>query len=616
MHQPLPPIQDWFSAVAAEAADEIAIAHGERTVCYAELDDWSNRLANRLLVDGDLAGRKVAILSIDPVQLITAILGVLKAGAIFVPLDNRNPPARLQAILDETDADRLLVDAALAAHARQLTPRVPILAVEEAISGAAGRPDVRHDPDAPCYVFFSSGTSGRPKGIIGRLKAIDHFIRWEIRALGIGRGVRVSQLTSPGFDAILRDIFVPLCTGGTVCAPARREDLLDAAALASWLETERINLLHCVPSLFFGLLNEPMAATRLPSLNHILLAGEVVPPRAVDRWFGMFGERIKLVNLYGPSETTMIKFAHLIRDEDRRRASIPIGTPINGAEALILDSAGRPCEAGAVGEIHIRTPYRSLGYLNRPELTSAAFIRDPDGTTDDDLLYKTGDLGRQLPGGLYEFHGRKDDQVKIRGVRIELAEIEETLRCHPSVRDAGVTVVPDGNGSTRVDAWVTARGDVEPHAVRAFVAQTLPDEIVPSMIAVMESLPRTASGKLDRAALSMLARAASASVDPESGADDGTPRSDTERRVAAIWSAVLGRAEIGVHDNFYSVGGHSLMVMSMMSRARREFQLALQLRHFFAGPSIAAFAHQIDALRDEATAATVAQAVDVELGDL
>jgi len=611
MPAPLPLIQDWFSAVAAEMRDEIAIAHGKRLVRYAELDDLSNRLANHLLADGGLAGQRVAILSVDPVQFIIAIIGVLKAGGIFVPLDNRNPPARLRAILDEITASRLLSDAALAEHARLLAPTVPVDSIEEAASGAAGHPDVRHDPDAPCYVFFSSGTTGRPKGIVGRLKAIDHFIRWEIHALGIGRGVRVSQLTAPGFDAILRDIFVPLCAGGTVCAPARREDMLDGGALVRWLETERINLLHCVPSLFFGLLAEPLEETHLPSLNHILLAGEVVPPNAVDRWFATFGERIKLVNLYGPSETTMVKFAHVIRDEDRRRVSIPIGLPIDGAQALILDSAGRPCETGTVGEIHIRTPYRSLGYLNRPDLTAAAFIRHPDASADDDVIYRTGDLGCRLPDGLYEFHGRKDDQVKIRGVRVELAEIEEALRHHPAVREAGATEESDSNGNKQVRAWVVTRTDAQPHEIRSFVAQTLPDEMMPSTITVVESLPRTISGKLDRAALG-----ASASVGPDGSSPKDGPRSETERRLADIWSAVLGPVKIGVHDNFYSLGGHSLKVMSMMSRVRREFELDLQLRHFFAGPTVAAFAREIDTLRGERNASSVHQNSDVELGEL
>lgn len=597
MRTPQPFIHDWFSDVAARTPDAIAIAHGARQVAYATLDDESDRLANRLRADGLAVGQTIAILAADPVRFVSAVLGVLKAGGVFVPLDPRLPAARRQAIVDEVAPRLLLADAELAVAARELARGAPLLTIDEAVTGPAGRPGLALDPDAPCYVFFSSGSTGRPKGIVGRLKAIDHFIRWEIGALGIGPDARVSQLTATGFDAVLRELFVPLCAGGTLVAPLRRDALFDAAALLRWLENERITLLHGVPSLFFGLLGEPLRAANLPALRHVLLAGEVVPPGAADRWLSVFGERIALVNLYGPSETTMVKFAHRIRDEDRRRASIPIGRPIDGTEALLLDEAGALCAPGAVGEIHIRTAYRSLGYLNRPDLTAAAFIPNPHGDGDpDDLLYRTGDFGRLGPDGVYEFLGRKDAQLKIRGVRVEPAEIEEALRAHPAIREAGVAALPDGDGQLTLRAWVTAPDGVDEAALRAWLAARLPDALVPGAFVVVAALPRTASGKLDRAALPALEPVAAVAPADAAQADAAAPRTDTERRLAAIWSAVLGRDQIGVDDNFFRIGGHSLLVMSMMSRVRREFGDALVLRHFFAGPTLGAFARQIDTL--------------------
>ncbi len=585
-----PFIQDWFSAVAAQFPDRVAIARGPRQVRYGTLESRSNRIANALLAGGPAP--TVAILAADPIVVMETILGVLKAGGVFVPLDLRHPAARLAAILDETAPDWIACDGESAALAQTLPHKARLLRIDTDIAAGDTRPAVAVSPDAPCYVYFSSGSTGRPKGIVGRLKAVAHFIRWERKALAIDGPIRVSQLTTPSFDAFLRDMFVPLCSGGTSCVPERREDILDPRAFLDWLERERIELLHCVPSLFFTLLREDLTPGRLPDLRHILLAGEVLPPGAVDRWMAVFGERIRLVNLYGPSETTMIKFAHVVGDEDRTRRSVPIGKPIDGTAALLLDAQGRVCPPGAVGEIYIRTPYRSLGYLNQPELTAAAFIRNPFSDAKDDLVYKTGDLARTLPNGSFEFLGRADTQVKIRGVRIELSEVEEACRRHPGIAEAAAIVRQDGEGGARLQVYVTLADKDSPPALRDFLARILPDEMIPSAIFVLDAMPRTISGKLDRLALAGLEDAA--------GLDDApyvAPRTETERRIAAIWAALLGRPRIGSDDDFFRSGGDSLLAMSAISRAATAFDIEIPLRRLFEAPTLCAFARQVDAVR-------------------
>ncbi|HWA89088.1 MAG TPA: non-ribosomal peptide synthetase [Rhizomicrobium sp.] len=584
-----PLIHDWFSSVAAAVPDAVAIERGGLEVSYADLEASSNRIANFLLAGGP--ARTVAILSSNPVSVMTAILGVLKAGGIFVPLDLRQPSARLNEILAETAADVILCDDGETARAQLPENRARCATLETALGAGAVRPALDVDPDAPCYVYFSSGSTGRPKGIVGRLKAIAHFISWEKDALDIQPGIRVSQLTTPSFDAFLRDMFLPLCSAGTVCVPERREDILDPRALIGWLEDRRIGLLHCVPSLFFTLLRDDLEPSRLPDLRHVLMAGEVLPPGAVDRWMSVFGERIRLVNLYGPSETTMIKFAHFVAEADRTRRSVPIGKPIADTEAFLLDAQGRFCPAGAVGEIHIRTPYRTHGYLNQPALTAQAFVRDPAGDAPDALVYRTGDLARQLPDGSYEFLGRRDSQVKIRGVRVELSEIEEVLCRHPAVIEAAAAVHGAEAGGARLYAYVQLSSEAS--GLREHVAGHLPEEMVPSAVFVLDRLPRTVSGKLDRRALPAPSEATQLAETAYVA-----PRTETERRLAAIWADVLRCARIGRDDDFFRSGGDSLLAMSAISRAATAFEVEIPLRRLFEGPTLAAFARQVELLRE------------------
>src|SRR6185503_20526685 len=224
-----------------------------------------------------------------------------------------------------------------------------------------------------CYVYFTSGSTGRPKAIAGRLKGIDHFIRWQIKTLGLGPDTRVSQLLPPTCDGSLRDMFIPLCAGGTACAP---EEDNDTRKLIQFLDRERISVIHCVPSLFRSLLNEKLTDSNFRSLKHILISGEPLLPADVKRWTDIFGERVQVVNLYGPPETTMARFAYFVKASDQERRSIPVGKPIEGAAAMVVDKRGRPCARGNIGEIYIRTPYRALGYYNDAESTRESFIQN------------------------------------------------------------------------------------------------------------------------------------------------------------------------------------------------------------------------------------------------
>jgi len=369
-------VQEMFSRMAEKCGPQVAIERGNQRVSYAEVEGHSNRLANYLLDHGVSSGTMVGLFTDDSVQIIIGILGVLKAGGVFVPLDPTFPEQRLRMMSSQVQPELYVTERKYVEKLQQVWAGAAarVICVDESKSEYAQydrmeRPVVASDPEAPCSIYFTSGSTGKPKAILGRLKGIDHFIRWEIEALGVTAGTRVSQLASPSFDGFLKDTFVPLCAGGVVCAPESRSIVLEGWRLADWLDIEQIEILHCVPSVFRSLLNEELNDKYFEAMKYVVLAGEVLSPADVKRWMNIFGERIRLGNLYGPTETTILKFFHFVKQEDVDRPSIPLGKPIGGSSVMVIDSSGDLCGLGAVGEIHIKTPYRAHGYYGEPELT-------------------------------------------------------------------------------------------------------------------------------------------------------------------------------------------------------------------------------------------------------
>lgn len=603
-------IQNWFSQAAEKFSKNTAIDCGERYLTYEEIEERSNKLANFLISHGATKGALVAILSEDSIEVIIAIIGILKAGCVFLPLDLKLPEQRINTIISEVSPQWFIVDSKGLSKISNVTveslqSQVICLSQESQVLETAfnplkyhlndyaeysqlGKPNVQLEPDDMCYLYFTSGSTGKPKGIAGRLKAITHFIDWEIKTLGIGQDTRVSQLTTPSFDAFLRDVFVPLCSGGVVCVPEKIDTILDARKLIEWIERQQINLIHCVPSLFRSLLNEDLEPKRFSSLQYILLAGEPLLSADVSRWIDIYGEQIQLVNLYGPSETTMTKFFYFVKPSDRQRRSIPIGKPMEGAAAIVVDEQGRVCSPGMVGEIYIRTPYRTLGYYQQPELTNEVFIQNPFSNNPKDIVYKTGDLGRVLEDGNFECLGRRDQQVKIRGVRIELGEIENHLRLHKSVKDVVVVDREESNGNKYLCAYVVLKEKLESVTLRDWLLKFLPESMLPSVFVVMDALPRTISGKVDRRSLPAPNRQQNRTFVP--------PRTPVEAQLAQIWMQILNLDRVGLNDNFFELGGHSLNATQLVSRVGKAFQIELPLRSLFESPTLTTQAESIETL--------------------
>ncbi len=597
-------------ALVRESAERFATAPAVdcegRLTTYAQLAARRDAIARELLAAEVAAEEPVIILTTDTADLIAGILAVLEVGGAFVPLDPEFPTGRLEAITAALSPRLWLLCPDLASRlesqAGEPGGRGRVIRLESELP-SAGAPSGAHlpverDPDGLCYVYFTSGTTSQPKAIGGRLKAIDHFIRWETAAFELGEGVRVSHLTSPAFDASLRDFFVPLTVGGTVCAPVERDTLLDAYRLVAWLESAGVELVHTTPTLFRSLLLADPAPTALAALRHVLLAGEPLQPADVRRWVERFGSRIALTNLYGPSETTMVKFSYRVGPQDGEGSSIPVGEPMPGARAIVVDDHGRPCPPGKLGEIWIRTAYRSLGYLGQPELTRAVFIDNPFSNQPGDIVYRTGDLGRVREDGLFEVVGRRDQQVKVRGVRLELGPIESLLAAHPAVNEAVVVARTDSEGDSFLCAYVALAEAVDPETLRAHLASQLPNPMIPSLFLVLPALPRTLTGKVDRRALP------DPRLSERIGAEHVAPQSPVEIQLAALWSELLGIARIGLKDSFFRLGGHSLLATLLLSRVRSTFGIELPLAELFARPTLEEVALAISQRQLEEESAT------------
>ncbi|MFO8039260.1 MAG: amino acid adenylation domain-containing protein [Sodalinema sp.] len=597
-----PRIQEWFSAIAQQQPHSSAVLRGDEAFTYQYLEERSNNLANFLIDQGASQGSIVVILAQDTVEVIVAILGTLKAGAVFVPLAPQIPEGRLQAIATSIEPKFWLIESPFLDKLQPLTnhvlnPGKLIFLDEVEMEPAQAQPltllnDYRNyesltlpkqesDLDQLCYIYFTSGSTGKPKGIAGRLQAISHFVDWEINFLKLTE-LRSSQLVIPSFDAFLRDIFVPLCSGGTLCLPPGKETLLDTRKLIRWLDEQNINLIHCVPSIFRSLLNQNLTSDNFQELRYILMAGEPLLPADVKKWVSCFGDRVQLVNLYGASETTMTKFYYPVAPEDGERKSIPVGKPIPGATLLLVNENNEPCKPGSEGEIYVQTPYRTLGYYQQPELTNKVFVPNPLTGDVDDIVYKTGDLGKLQDDGNLEFLGRKDFQVKIRGVRIELAEIENLLRSHPRIKDVVVVDRQDTSGNKYLCAYTVTETPIEQGKLREFLLTNLPDYMIPSSFVELEALPRNLNGKVDRKSL----------PDPSSIQRDRLePRTEHEQKIATVWQNVLGCEKVGVTDNFFELGGHSLLAVRLCSSLEESLGQDVPVAALFQFPTVEGLAN-------------------------
>jgi tyrocidine synthetase-3 len=567
--------------------DKIAIEYGERFVTYRELHKRSLGITSYLQTLGIRSGTVTGILLEDRAALIIAMVGVLKAGCVFAPLDAGYPQNRLEIMIRSTEMKVIISDRNCSGLSTQW-----VLWDDIPLSSPGPVEDIAFRQEDKIYIYFTSGSTGVPKAILGRNLGLLHFIDWEIETFGIDDTFRFSQLSAPGFDAFLRDVFVPLCTGGTVCIPANKEVLLNAAHLQDWLERSQVNLVSCVPALFRLLISNPLTPDRLRSLEVILFSGERITGSHLEPWFKVMGRRVRLVNLWGTSETTLAKTFRMIEPEDLKRERVPVGKPIAGANVLVLDERMELCQPLVTGELYIRTPFRSFGYYNDDDANRERFIPNPFTGDTNDLLHKTGDLGRLVPEGFIDLLGRNDRQVKIRGIRIEPEEIETILIRHQWIKEAVVIkkVLP-GNNEVLCAYFIMQQGlQYREEGVRKFLEEKLPEHMVPNQLRELRQIPRTPNGKVDYDALAAL---------EDKTCSYAAPGTETEKKLAALWTEILQRDSFAIHDHFFTLGGNSLNVMNLIAFIHRKFDVRIPLGMIFNNPTIEKQAKIIESFKKE-----------------
>ncbi|MEU2995041.1 amino acid adenylation domain-containing protein [Streptomyces griseoincarnatus] len=576
-----PSVVEQFERVAELYSTCPALTQGPMSRTYGELRTDVGRLADEVL--GLTPEDAVVALSVpSSFGLAVGMLGVLAARRRLLVVDPALPRQRRELLLREAGA-RLVIGGS---SGRNVSGDLDLVLTP---LGAGS-----HEPAVPpyrpgdriAYLSFTSGSTGIPKCVAGSERGLAQFVSWQRQTFGIGPGDRAAQLTAQSFDVLYRDVLTPLVSGATLCIP--EVDTNDPDRLFAWLRTERITLLHTVPSVARAWLSAPYADRSVPTLRHVFFAGEPLAGVLVEEVRRRVADT-EVVNLYGPTETTLAKLAHRVPPGEVH-GSIPVGQPLPGCQTLVLNSRGGLCSVGEPGEVVLRTPARSLGYITAPEEDHGRFFVSPFTGDPQDILYRTGDQGRYRPDGSLELLGRLDSQLKLRGVRIEPGEIEAHLCGHRAVADAAVTVLGPKEGQSGEFAALVVPADSEVDAadLRAFLAERLPEYLVPGAFYRVDRIPVTASGKTDRRALHTIPR-----TRIESGRRHQSPRTPTESLLVDIWQQVLGVRGLGVHDNFFERGGDSLRLVHATSLVREQ-GLELEVSDHYEYQTVAELAARVD----------------------
>jgi amino acid adenylation domain-containing protein len=578
-----------FELQVARSPDATALLFHEKKFSYQQINEGANRLAHYLIKRGVEPGARVGVSFERSPEMVVALLGVLKAGAAYVPLDPSYPIERLAFMLQDCEVWGVLTDSAIQKKLAQEIAKVIALDVEGDLiaNKSASNPDLAVDSLQRSYVLYTSGSSGTPKGVEGTHRAAVNRFAWMWRTYPFQAGEVCCQKTSLGFVDSVWEIFGPLLAGvPNVIIP--QEIARDPEELLRTLAANLVTRIVLVPSLLCTLLDHaPNLGQRVPLLKLWSCSGEVLPADLAKRFLTAFPEAT-LLNIYGSSEVTADVTWHQVTERDGAD-SVPIGRPISNTQTYLVDEDLRPVPVGVRGQIVVGGDGLAAGYWNRPELTAERFVRNPLAPNRSARLYCTGDLGRYRSNGDIEYLGRTDSQVKLRGMRIELREIEAVLALHPLVRESVVALHGEGE-QQRLAAYLVPRNGQSPDVreLWRFVCSKLPDYMAPASFWILERLPLLPSGKVNRKALAM-----AAGLPLTDQAELVPPSSDVERKLANIWRELLEVEQVGIDQNFFELGGHSLLVLQMIARIRYIFETELPVRSVFEKPTIAGLADEL-----------------------
>jgi amino acid adenylation domain-containing protein len=585
-------IHGLFEEQVARAPDAEALVHAEQRLTYSQLDRAANQLARYLAKRGVGPDQLAGVCIGRSAEMVIALLAILKAGGGYLPLDPRYPSERLKYMIEHAAPRLVITQRALCS----MLPRsdAEIIDIDDALREADTESDSaldaagpRHDASNLLYVIYTSGSTGQPKGTAMPHRAMANLIEWHRRELPSAEGQRVLQFAALSFDVAFQEVFSTLCTGSSIVMIdewVRR----DSRALAEFLGSAGIRRLFLPPLMLQSLAECCRAMDLYPTaLRDVITAGEQLRISPEIRAFFDSIPGCRLHNHYGPTETHVVTALTLAGPAQSWPGLPTIGRPIANTQIYVLDPGGEPVPAGVAGEIFIGGANVARGYLRRPELTAERFVRDPFSTDERARLYKTGDLGRWRADGTVEYLGRNDDQVKIRGFRVELAEVEARLALHPKVREAAVVAREDRPGEKRLVAYVTLRDQrPAPDELRTHLKEGLPEFMVPAAFVVLDALPLTPSGKLNRRLLPAPDPTAVNTPHFEK------PRGETEELLARLWQDLLQVDRVGRQDNFFSLGGHSLLIVRMMENLRKA-GFSVDVRAIYASPTLSDLARTL-----------------------
>ena len=596
-------LAELFEQQAAKSPQAVAVRFGDEFLTYSELDRRSNQLAHYLQSHGVRSQSLVGLYLDRSLEMMVALLGVLKSGAAYVPLDPAFPSERIRFIVEDSGVQTVITQQALATS----LPPGPqqIIRIDSEWARIAASPGTRlsvgAEPNGLAYVLYTSGSTGKPKGVEIEHRALVNFLTSMRREPGLSEGDILLAVTTLSFDIAGLELYLPLVCGGQAVV-ASREQASDGRQLLALLERSQASIMQATPATWRLLIEAGWQGS--PKLK-VLCGGEALPRLLAEQLLTRCRE---LWNMYGPTETTI--WSSVYRVEQGKWSNAPLGRPIANTQMYVLDENRRPVPPGVSGELHIGGDGLARGYHRRPELTAEKFLANPflPGTR----FYRTGDVARFRSDGVLEYLGRTDHQVKVRGFRIELGEIESSLANHEAVEQAVVVAREDTAGDKRLVAYIlpVEGKSFSVDEVRSHLRQSLPEYMVPSRFVVVDRFPLTPNGKIDRRALPAPDQLAEAEAKPQVPARDGI-----EEVVSAIWSDVLGTSNIGVHDNFFELGGHSLLATRVLSRLRQMLRVELPLRTIFEHPTLAELAEQVRSARHSQEGLEMPALVPVARGD-
>ncbi|MEH1796175.1 amino acid adenylation domain-containing protein [Nostoc sp.] len=580
-------IHELFEVQVEKTPESIAVVFKEQQLTYQELNYRANKIANYLQGLGVKPEVLVGICVERSLETIVGLLGILKAGGAYVPLDPTYPKERLSFIISDSQVQVVLTQEKFVEGLTASGAKLVCLDTNRELIHQHSQENVNSNvtPDNLAYIIYTSGSTGTPKGVAVPHQAVNRLV-CNTNYVQFVPSNRVAQASNTSFDAATFEIWGSLLHGARlVIIP--QNIVLSPQSFAAYIREQKISILFLTPTLFNQLAS--IVPEAFKDLHHLLIGGDALDPNSVKAVLRN-GPPKRLLNAYGPTESTTFACCYLVQDIPEGATNVPIGRPISNTQIYILDSKLQPVPVSTPGELYIGGDGLARGYLNRPELTEEKFIPNPFGEVGGRRLYKTGDLARFLPDGNIEFLGRIDNQVKIRGFRIELGEIEALLSQHSDVQQAVVIAREDIPGDKRLIAYIVPNQklDLSVTTLKGFLQEKLPSYMVPAAFVILDSLPLTPNGKVDRRNLPACDR-----TRPDLEETFVAARNPIEKTLAVIWTELLGLERIGVNDNFFCLGGHSLIATQILSRVREVFQVELSFQQIFANPTIAGLAQLI-----------------------